>query len=158
MASGPVAIRVRVFVVAILTILCLVGTSGCVTTAGGTVGELGRAGANAASDLKSARLALGLFDSGKSTFAVTETALSDALTNITGTQSSVSSMSVSTNSERRARARANAEIAEGVAAINAAQDIVDDVPGATSTDAALRRLAKSARALTRFASASGVKQ
>ena len=157
MASRPADRRGRAVVAATLTIVCLIGTSGCVTTAGGTLGEMGRSSANAASDLKSARLALRLFETGKSTNAVAETALSDALTNITGTQSSVSSMSVSTSVERRARARANADIAEGVDAINAAQDVVDGVPGAASPTAALRRLAHSASALTKFASSLGAK-
>jgi hypothetical protein len=119
----------------------LLALSGCVTTAGGTTGELARSAQDAAADTGSARLALSLFAKGRSTVGVSGTALSDALSNLTDAQASVASTSISTRAERTLRAKTLAELKLAVTAVQDAQDVVSDIPGApgaTRVGAALK--------------------
>jgi hypothetical protein len=106
---------------------------------------------DASSDVKSATLALRLYRDGKSTDAVADTALSDALTNLTGTKSSVASLSVATRAERRARNGASARIDEAVAAVNEAKNVVEMVPGAVRVQRAISDLHESSSRLSSLA-------
>lgn len=143
--------RRRATLACVLAAMILLGASGCVTSEGGALGEIGRSSADASSDVKSAALALRLYRDGKSTDAVADTALSDALTNLTGTQSSVASLSVATRAERRARNGAEARIHEAVAAVNEARNVLEKVPGAVKLQRAISDLHESSSRLSGLA-------
>jgi hypothetical protein len=128
----------------------LFALSGCVTTAGGTVGELGRSAQDSASDTTTAQLALRLFAAGSSTVGVTGTALSDSLSNVTDTQGSVASMSVSTRSERELRSEVLRELHRAVTAIQQSQEVVDRTPGAPTAPRALSALRSASMALLKL--------
>jgi hypothetical protein len=127
MASRKVRLACPAVVLALLLAL-----TGCVTTAGGTIGELGRSAKSSAADTASAQLALTLFGTGRSTVGVSGTALSDALSNLTDTQGSVASTSVATRAERSLRAHTLTALHDAVSAVEGAQDVVDGTPGAPS--------------------------
>jgi hypothetical protein len=115
--------------------------SGCVTTAGGTIGELGRSANSSAADTASAQLALTLFGEGRSSVGVSGTALSDALSNLADTQGSVASTSVATREERSLRAQTLTALDRAVTAVEGAQDVVAGTPGAPAPSAARSALA-----------------
>ena len=131
-------------------IAILMSVAGCVTTAGGTLGELARSSKGAASDTASAEFALNLYTAGRSTVGVSATALSGALTKVTDTQGSVASTSVSSRQERKLRAETLTDLHVAVTAIQDAQDVVAGTPGAPSANRARSDLISAVDALARL--------
>ena len=140
----------RAGICVVATIVCVL-LSGCVTTAGGTLGSITRATESAASDLRSARLAFASHRDDRSTSAVTETALSDALSAVNNLESEVAEQDVATNQERRARAAALKAIQRGADAIIRAKETLAEVGGGGTTRAALTGLTKASERLTELA-------
>ena len=132
---------------AVAALLCAV-LSGCVTTAGGTLGSITRSTESAASDLRTARLAFASYRDDRSTSSVTETALSNALSAVDGLESEVAEQDVATNQERRARADALKAIQRGADAIITAKESLAKVGGGANSRAALLALTKASERLT----------
>jgi hypothetical protein len=124
--------------------------TGCVTTAGGTVGELARSAKSSAADTASAQLALTLFGEDRSTVGVSGTALSDALSNLADAQRSVASTSIATREERGLRAQTLTALHRAVTAVEDAQDVVAGTPGAPTPGSVRSALKSITAALTRL--------
>jgi len=135
--------RSRVANVVGVVLLCAM-LAGCVTTAGGVLGDLSRSARSAASDLHSAALALDLYSRGDSTIGVSETALDDAVTDLTSQQESVSSLSVSTSQERNARAAILSRLDVAVHAVIRGKEALTEADGAESVHSARKQATRDA--------------
>lgn len=131
------------------------GLAGCVPTEGGTLGDLTRTAQSATSGLQSARLAFESWADGRSTFAVADTALSDSLTELTGAQSSVEELDVTTGTERRSRAEAIGELGAGASAIVSARETIAHTAGAPAETTVRSALKASAGRLQRLSTTLG---
>lgn len=113
--------------------------AGCVTTAGGALGDLTRSSRSAASDLQSISLALALFSDDRSTKAVTGTAIEDSLADLVTLQQSVATLTVDDARERTARSRTLSLLDDALEAGISAKEAVDEVGGAPSVITAHHR-------------------
>lgn len=110
--------------------------SGCVSTAGGALGDLTRSTESAASDLESVSLALSLYSDDRATGAVTSTAIDDAITDLSSQQQTINTLTVGDSREHRARSSTLSLLDAALDAGIRAKEAVDGVRGASSVTAA----------------------